>query len=134
MATVLDSTHGQVLYADQLVQLVRLLGFSLAAVDLTELERLVADGGVTLLDVRPAIEYQQGHIPDARSIPVEELEHRLAELPRDREIVAYCRGPYCVFSDEAALLLSSNGFRVRRFEAGPEWRAAGLPTAVIKAN
>jgi rhodanese-related sulfurtransferase len=120
---------------DRLVQTYLTDRPSLAAVDLIELERLVADGGVTLLDVRPAIEYQQGHIPDARSIPVEELEHRLAELPRDREIVAYCRGPYCVFSDEAALLLHSNGFRVRRFEAGfPEWRAAGLPTAVVKAN
>src|SRR5579859_7570804 len=100
---------------------------SLEAVDLLELERLVADGSVTVLDVRPALEYQQGHIPDARSIPVEELEHRLAELSREREIVAYCRGPYCVFSDEATRLLQSHGFRARRFEAGlPEWRAAGL--------
>src|ERR1051325_5298028 len=64
---------------------------SLAAVDLEELKRLGANGEVTLLDVRPAVEYQQGHIPDARSIPVEELEHRLEELPRDREVVAYCR-------------------------------------------
>jgi rhodanese-related sulfurtransferase/predicted transcriptional regulator len=103
---------------------------SLAAVDLHELERLVAEGNVTLLDVRPALEYRQGHIPDARSIPIEELEHRLAELPRDREVVAYCRGPYCVFSDEAAQLLHTHGFSVRRFEAGfPEWRTAGLPVA-----
>jgi len=103
---------------------------SLAAVDLHELERLVAEGSVTLLDVRPALEYRQGHIPDARSIPIEELEHRLAELPRDREVVAYCRGPYCVFSDEAAQLLLTHGFSVRRFEAGfPEWRTAGLPVA-----
>jgi rhodanese-related sulfurtransferase len=101
---------------------------SLAAVDLDELKRLVADGDVTLVDVRPALEYQQGHIPDAWSIPVEELEHRLQELPRDREVVAYCRGPYCVFSDEAAQLLQTHGFQVRRFEEGfPEWRAAGLP-------
>ena len=85
---------------------------------------------VTLLDVRPALEYLQVHIPDARSIPVEELEQRLGELPRDREVVAYCRGPYCVFSDEAAQLLQTHGFRVRRFEEGfPEWRAAGLPVA-----
>jgi rhodanese-related sulfurtransferase len=113
---------------DRLVQTYLTDRASLAAVDLLELERLVADGSVILLDVRPALEYQQGHIPDARSIPVEELEHRLAELPRDREIVAYCRGPYCVFSDEAAQVLQSHGFRVRRFDAGlPEWRAAGLP-------
>jgi rhodanese-related sulfurtransferase len=117
---------------DRLVQTYLTDRATLAAVDLIELERLVADGSVTLLDVRPAIEYQQGHIPDARSIPVEELEHRFAELPRDREIVAYCRGPYCVFSDEAARLLHGNGFRVRRFEAGfPEWRDAGLPTAQV---
>ena len=103
---------------------------SLAAVDLAELTRLLANGDVTLLDVRPALEYQQGHIPDARSMPVEELAHRLEELPRDREIVAYCRGPYCVFSDEAAQLLQIHHFQVRRFEAGfPEWRAAGLPVA-----
>ena len=103
---------------------------SLSAVTLSELQNLIADGTITLVDVRPALEYRQGHIPDARSIPVEELEHRLAELPHDREVVAYCRGRYCVFSDEAAQLLQHEGFRVRRFEEGfPEWRAAGLPVA-----
>jgi rhodanese-related sulfurtransferase len=127
--TLRDLGRARLAAVDRLVQTYLTDRASLAAVDLTELERLVADGSVILLDVRPAIEYQQGHIPDARSIPVEELEHRLAELPRDREIVAYCRGPFCVFSDEAAQLLDSNGFRVRRFEAGfPEWRDAGLPT------
>jgi rhodanese-related sulfurtransferase len=128
--TLRDLGSARLAEVDRLVQTYLTDRASLAAVDLIELERLVADGGVTLLDVRPAIEYQQGHIPDARSIPVEELEHRLAELPRDREIVAYCRGPYCVFSDEAAQLLHGHGFRVRRFEAGfPEWRAAGFPIA-----
>jgi rhodanese-related sulfurtransferase len=117
---------------DRLVQAYLTDRASLAAVDLNELEQLVAQGSVTLLDVRPTLEFSQGHIPEARSIPVEELEHRLAELPRDREVVAYCRGPYCVFSDEAARLLRNNGFRVRRFEAGfPEWRDAGLPTAQV---
>ena len=129
--TLRDLGSTRLAEVDRLVQTYLTDRASLAAVDLIGLERLVADGSVTLLDVRPAIEYQQGHIPDARSIPVDELEHRLAELPRDREIVAYCRGPYCVFSDEAAQLLHSNGFRVRRFEAGyPEWRAAGFPIAV----
>jgi rhodanese-related sulfurtransferase len=105
---------------------------SLAAVDLDELQRLVNDGGIVLLDVRPELEYRQGHIAGARSIPVAELERRLAELPRDREVVAYCRGPYCVYSDEAAELLQRKGFQVRRFSAGfPEWRAAGLP---VEAN
>ena len=75
----------------------------------------------------------RGHIPQARSIPVEELEHRLAELPRDREIVAYSRGPYCVLSDEARQLLQTHEFQVRRFDqASPEWRAAGLPVATAQ--
>jgi rhodanese-related sulfurtransferase len=103
---------------------------SLAAVDIAELRRLVDAGTVTLLDVRPELEYRQGHIPGARSIPVAELERRLAELPSDREVVAYCRGPYCVYSDEAGQLLQRNGFQVRRFAEGfPEWRAAGLAVA-----
>jgi rhodanese-related sulfurtransferase len=101
---------------------------SLAAVDLAELRGLVEEGTVTLLDVRPELEYRQGHIAGARSIPVDELKRRLAELPRDREVVAYCRGPYCVYADEAAQLLQEQGFKVRRMEGGfPEWRAAGLP-------
>jgi rhodanese-related sulfurtransferase len=121
---------------DRLVQTYLTDRASLAAVDLHELQRLVAQESVTLLDVRPSIEFQQGHIPEAWSIPVEDLERRLAQLPRDREIVAYCRGPYCVFSDEAARLLQTHGFRVRRFNAGfPEWRAAGLPVAHgVKGN
>jgi rhodanese-related sulfurtransferase len=125
--TLRDLGTARLAEVDRLVQTYLTDRASLAAVDLPQLERLVAEGSVTLLDVRPALEYQQGHIPAARSIPVEELEHRLAELPRDREVVAYCRGPYCVFSDEAAQLLQVHGFRVRRFEAGfPAWRAAGL--------
>jgi rhodanese-related sulfurtransferase len=133
--TLRDLGTARLAEVDRLVQTYLTDRTSLAAIDLNELERLVADGSVTLLDVRPRLEYEQGHIPDARSIPVEELEHRLADLPRDRDIVAYCRGPYCVFSDEAAVLLQSHGFRVRRFEAGfPEWRAAGLPTAVTAAS
>ncbi len=104
----------------------------LDAVDIAELRQLVDEGRVTLLDVRPALEYRQGHIAGARSIPVDELVRRLAELPRDREIVAYCRGPYCVYSDEAAELLHRHGFQVRRLNEGfPEWRAAGLP---VEAN
>jgi rhodanese-related sulfurtransferase len=103
----------------------------LAAVDQAELRRLLDEGSVTLLDVRPDLEFRQGHIAGARSIPVAELERRLAELPRDRQVVAYCRGPYCVYADEAAQLLRDHGFHVRRLEGGfPEWRAAGLPVEV----
>src|SRR6266487_6915485 len=91
------------------------------------LQRLV-EGNVILLDVRPVQEYAAGHLPDALSIPVTELEARLPELPQDREIVAYCRGPYCVFADEAVTLLRTNGYNARRLEQGlPDWRALGLP-------
>lgn len=90
------------------------------------LERLVS-GGMTLLDVRSGEEYALGHLPGALNIPTEELDRRLAELPADQEIVAYCRGPYCVLSATAAELLIAKGFRVRRLNAGfPEWKAAGL--------
>jgi len=83
---------------------------------------------VTLLDVRPADEYAQGHVPGARNIPLEELEQRLRELPAGREIVAYCRGPYCVLAYEAVALLRRKGLEARRLESGfPEWRAAGQP-------
>jgi rhodanese-related sulfurtransferase len=116
---------------DRLVETYLTNRASLTAVDIAELRRLVEEGTVTLLDVRPVLEYRQGHIPNARSIPVAELERRLSELPREREVVAYCRGPYCVYADEAAQLLQRHGFRVRRLEEGfPEWRAAGLPVEV----
>jgi rhodanese-related sulfurtransferase len=102
----------------------------LAPVGADELLRLLEEDAITLIDVRPVIEYRQGHIIRAHSLPVEELERRLLELPRDREVVAYCRGPYCVFADEALRVLERHGYRARRLEEGfPEWRAAGLPTA-----
>ena len=86
---------------------------------------------IILLDVRPAEEYAAGHLPHARSIPVSELEARLAELPLDKEIVAYCRGPYCVFADEAVALMQERGYSARRLEEGvPEWRTLGLPVEV----
>jgi rhodanese-related sulfurtransferase len=93
-----------------------------------ELARRLQDGDpLVILDVRPAAEHAAGHLPGAVSIPVAELRRRLAELPADREIVAYCRGPYCAFAHEAVALLRQEGFSARRLEAGlPEWRAAGL--------
>ena len=91
-------------------------------------QRLKARTGV-VLDVRPEDEYALGHVPGAVNIPMNELKRRLAELPKDQEIVAYCRGPYCVFSFEAVALLRKRGFLVRRLEDGfPEWKAAGLAT------
>jgi rhodanese-related sulfurtransferase len=93
-----------------------------------DLVRRLEVGDAILLDVRPALEYQQGHITGARSIPVEQMAARLDELNPDQEVVAYCRGPYCVFADEAVALLRVRGFTARRYAEGyPEWAAAGLP-------
>lgn len=95
-----------------------------------ELLRLVRKGHVILLDVRPALEYAGGHIEGALSIPHDELKRRLAELPKNRKVVAYCRGPYCVYAVEAVKLLRARGFRATRIEDGvPDWRARGLPVA-----
>lgn len=87
-------------------------------------------GEVVVIDVRPAAEYAHGHLPFARSMPVAELRQRLNELPADREIVAYCRGPFCMMSAEAVALLQAHGYRARKIADGtPEWQAAGLPLA-----
>lgn len=100
----------------------------LAPVDAGALLDLLRDDDVVVLDVRPPAEYAAGHLAGARSIPVDELETRLGELDRDREIVAYCRGPYCVFADEAVEILSARGYRARRYVHGyPEWELAGFP-------
>jgi ArsR family transcriptional regulator len=85
-------------------------------------------GIVTVLDLRPEDEFALGHLPGAINIPLRELEKRLADFDPEQEIVAYCRGPYCVLSYEAVAVLRARGFKVRRLEDGlPEWRAAGLP-------
>jgi rhodanese-related sulfurtransferase len=101
---------------------------ALEAVDATELMERLSDEGVVVIDVRPEEEYRAGHIPGSISVPVDALESALQSLPIDREIVAYCRGPYCVFSDEAVALLRSRGYRAHRLRQGlPDWRAAGMP-------
>jgi rhodanese-related sulfurtransferase len=93
-----------------------------------ELLDRVRAGAATALDVRPEDEFARGHIPGAINIPLAQLERRLAELPAGVEIVAYCRGPWCVLSFEAVAILRERGFRVRRLEDGyPEWKMAGLP-------
>lgn len=93
-----------------------------------ELLQRTRDNLVTVLDVRPPDEFAVGHVPGAVNIPLDELEARLAELDPDHEIVAYCRGPWCVLSFEAVAALRVRGFKIRRLEDGlPEWRAAGLP-------
>ena len=104
---------------------------SFRPVTVDELREAMQEERVILLDVRPMPEYQAGHLHKARSVPVTELEARLSELPKEREIVAYCRGPYCVFADEAISLLRAHGYTARRLEEGVlEWRKLGLPIAV----
>ena len=94
-----------------------------------ELLQRAKKGLVTVLDVRPAEEYAAGHVPGAVNIPIHELEKRLKELPKRREIIAYCRGPYCLMSYDAVALLRKKGMKARRMQAGlPEWREAGFPT------
>jgi rhodanese-related sulfurtransferase/DNA-binding transcriptional ArsR family regulator len=101
---------------------------ALEAVGAGALMQRLGDGSVIVLDVRPEEEYRAGHIPGALSVPVDDLEAALQTLPKDKEIVAYCRGPYCVFSDEVVLALSARGYEASRLTEGfPEWRAAGYP-------
>lgn len=152
---VLGRKQGQYVFyrlaGDEVVTLLRALGCA-GEVYLAEVERIVAlyltqkdamepvpaaevlerarRGLVTILDVRPAEEYAAGHLPGAVNIPIRELEKRLKQIPRSKEIIAYCRGPYCLMSFDAVELLRKKGLRARRLEAGlPEWRAAGLPVA-----
>lgn len=119
---------------DRLAEIDRVVGTyledrsSLEAVCAERLMERLAEGDVVVLDVRPEEEYRAGHLSGARSVPVDALEAALQTLPKDKEIVAYCRGPYCVFSDEAVMFLETRGYRASRLTEGfPEWRAAGLP-------
>lgn len=100
----------------------------LEAVPAREVLERARKGLVVVLDVRPTEEYSAGHLPGAVNIPIHELVRRLRELPKRKEIIAYCRGPYCLMSYDAVFLLRKKGLKARRLEAGlPEWRAAGLP-------
>jgi ArsR family transcriptional regulator len=101
---------------------------NLEPVSRKELLQRMRDGLVTLIDTRPEEEFSAGHLPGAVNVPLSELKRRLRELPRDQQIVAYCRGPYCVLSYEAVAELRRRGFKAFRLEDGfPEWKAAGLP-------
>jgi rhodanese-related sulfurtransferase len=100
-------------------------------VSAAELERRLARGDVVLLDVRPEQEYRAGHIAGARSAPLPLLDDLAAKLPKRREIVAYCRGPYCVYADDAVRLLRQRGLKARRLDVGfPEWRRAARPIEI----
>lgn len=103
---------------------------SLDPVSFSELRQKAADGLVTVLDVRPTDEFAQGHVPGAVNVPLADLKVRLADLPADQEIVAYCRGPWCLLAFEAVALLRANGRAARRLDGGlPEWRRAGQDVA-----
>lgn len=104
---------------------------ALEAVDAVTLSERLHAGDVVVLDVRPADEYASAHVAGALSIPVDELDRRLSEIPRDRQVVAYCRGPYCLYSRQAVERLRDAGFEAFRMEDGvPEWAARGLPVTV----
>jgi rhodanese-related sulfurtransferase len=99
-------------------------------IDRDELARRLQRGEVVVLDVRPEAEFAAGHIAGARSVPVTELRRQLRALPKETEVIAYCRGPYCVYADDAVRELNRKGFRARRLIDGfPEWKRAGLPVA-----
>jgi rhodanese-related sulfurtransferase/DNA-binding transcriptional ArsR family regulator len=98
------------------------------AVEMNDLLKRARSKSVVVLDTRPPSEYAAGHIAGALSVPVDDLQRRLGRLPKGKEYVAYCRGPYCVYADRAVEILRANGRRARRLREGfPEWRAAGLP-------
>ena len=101
----------------------------LDVIDRAELARRLKRGDIAVLDVRPTAEFDAGHIAGATSVPIDELRRHVRALPPGAEVVAYCRGPYCVYADDAVRELTKRGFRARRLEDGyPEWRRAGLPT------
>lgn len=158
LVTARKSGH-HVLYrvADEAVEALLASLRSVAESNLAEVEKLVAGylrskdgfepvspkqllqraraGLVTVIDVRPAEEFAAGHLPDAVSIPLNQLKDRLSELPRDQEVVAYCRGPYCVLAYEAVAELRRHGYSARRLQGGlPEWRIAGLPVEHAAAD
>ncbi|MBA4055219.1 MAG: ArsR family transcriptional regulator [Marivirga sp.] len=102
--------------------------FTLESVTIDELIQKIDSGKITILDVRPETEYRKGHIANSVSIPFDELSERLKELPKRDEIIAYCRGPFCVFADEAVVMLTKAGYKATRLEEGfPDWAVLGLP-------
>jgi len=113
---------------DKLVNDFRQSKFKFESVTIDELLLKIESGKVTILDVRPEVEYQKGHIANSISIPFDELSKRLKELSKRSEVIAYCRGPFCVYADEAVALLAKAGYKARRLEEGfPDWHSLGLP-------
>jgi rhodanese-related sulfurtransferase len=116
---------------EKLVKSFRKTTFDFETVTINELIEKLDSGNVTLLDVRPETEFKQGHIARAICIPIAELSKRLKELPKQSEIIAYCRGPFCVYADEAIALLTKAGYKASRLEEGfPDWKLQELPIEV----
>jgi rhodanese-related sulfurtransferase/predicted transcriptional regulator len=133
-AVVRDVAAEHVAEVDRLAQAYLGQRDGLQPITRDELARRLSRGEVTVIDVRPTVEFEAGHVEGARSLPVDELERRLDALPRHADVVAYCRGPYCVYADDAVRLLRSRGVDARRLEDGfPEWKRAGLPVTVAAA-
>ena len=110
------------------------LGADVEAIDRDELIARLARGDVVLVDVRPREEFEAGHVEGARSIPIDELEQRMAELPTDREVIAYCRGPFCAYAHDAVRRLDDAGRKAKRLDIGwPEWRLAGQASTKTRA-
>lgn len=130
-AAVRDVAEGHVAGLDRLAAAYVGDRDGIEVVDRDGLASRLKGGAVVVLDVRPAAEFGAGHIPGARSVPIGELRKHLKALPADAEVVAYCRGPYCVYADDAVRELGRKGFKAARLEDGyPEWKRAGLPIAV----
>ena len=123
--------HNRLAEVDKVASLYLTRRDELEPVSLKELRKLIRDEAATVIDVRPRAEYEAGHIPGALSIPVAQLKRRLGEIPKNSSVVAYCRGPYCVYSAEAIEILSKHGYLARRTAQGlPDWKAEGLPVTV----
>jgi rhodanese-related sulfurtransferase/DNA-binding transcriptional ArsR family regulator len=131
VAALRDLARSCVAEVDQVVRDYFVARDALEPVGRAELVARAGEGKVVILDVRPADEFASGHIPGALSVPLERLDAVLSRLPRRTEIVAYCRGPYCVLAPQAVERLRAKGYKARRLAEGfPEWRLAGLPVAV----
>ena len=128
LAALRHAAERRIAEVDRLVDSYLTVQDNLEPVPRAELLKRARAGLVTVLDVRPPEEYAAGHVPGAVNVPLARLEKHLKQLPKDREVVAYCRGPYCVLAYEAVAKLRKKGFRARRLQDGfPEWRVAGLP-------
>ncbi len=120
---------------DKIIKDFRTQKSSLEVISFEELITRMKSGRTILLDVRPELEYEAGHIPDAINLPIEQLMKRTGELSKSKQYFVYCRGPFCVMADEAVQILTKKGFKVKRLKEGfPDWKAKGLPVSTIQSR